>query len=99
MDTFIRSWLGCGYRPGPARVIWHHGHRQRTHCVEQALAAGEGEGGAEVGSTGLGVGVSVGAQPQKFDIVEAHPGVLGEAQAGGAASINSRPSTAPLKVR
>ena len=80
-------------------------NRQRGAQFEQggALAAGEFEGGADVGSASVGVGVGVGAKPQQFGVVEAHPGVVGQrkcgvqawrAALGWPAAINSRPRTA-----
>ena len=39
-----------------------------------------GEGGGDVGSAGLWVGVGASAQPQQFSVVEVHPGVFCQPQ-------------------
>ena len=47
-----------------------------------ALAASKIDGGADVRLRRFWVGVGAGAKPQKFGVVEMHPGVLGELQCG-----------------
>ena len=47
-----------------------------------ALAASKIDGGADVRLRRFWVGVGAGTKPQKFGVVEMHPGVLGELQCG-----------------
>jgi hypothetical protein len=70
-------------RAASMRAAWPRSSKSSSAARSSNTVVGEG--GGDVGSAGLWVGVGASAQPQQFSVVEVHPGVFCQPQSGARA--------------